>query len=127
MLNRKVVKVVHPNKFFKEVYCRTRLDVFEVFDEDLKFKLQSIHPQNFIKTKITLPVYKLIIDYYTENENHKIVERYMVLDNLLEDEFSDCWADMYCNDYKRDHPNRKMRDLNITSLEYICDVVLPIG
>ncbi|WP_143323010.1 hypothetical protein [Clostridium sp. HBUAS56010] len=118
---------MHPNKFFSEVSCRTDIEVFEIFDRDLKEKLKNIHPNNFLKTKITLPVYKLILDYDTESDNHKTVERYMVMDSPLEEEFSDCWADIYCRDYNSDHPNRQMKNLNIIDIVHICDAVLPIG
>lgn len=118
---------MHPNKFFKEVSCKTGLDVFEMFDEDLKLKLQNVHPKNFLKTKITLPVYKVTLDYYTENDNHKIVERYMVMDSPGEDEFSDFWADIYSRDYNQDNPDRQMKNLTINDVVHICDAVLPIG
>lgn len=119
--------MVHPNSFFKEAFCKTGLDVFEIFDEDLRSKLQSIHPLNFLKSKITLPVYKVILDYDTENDNHKTVERYMVMDSKLEEEFADMWADIYCRDYNDNHPNKQMKNLSIMNVEYICDAVLPIG
>lgn len=118
---------MHPSRFFKEVFCRTGLDVFEIFDDDLNKKLQSVHPLNFIKTKINLPVYEIKMEYDTDNDNHKSVSRYMVMDSPFDEEYADCWADMYCRDYNCAHPDRKMKNLEITKVERVCDAVLPIG
>lgn len=118
---------MHPSKFFKEVSCRTDIDIIEIFDNDLKIKLQNIHPLNFIKTKITLPVYMIEMEYDTENNNHKSVSRYMIMDSPFDEEYADYWADMYCRDYNNEHPDRKMKNLEITNIEHICDAVLPIG
>lgn len=118
---------MHPNKFFNEVSCRTGLDIVEIFDSDLKEKLKNVHPKNFLKTKISLPVFKIVLDYDTENGNHKSVERYMVMDSKDEEEYSDFWADTFCRDYNDNHPQHKMLNCNITNIEHICDAVLPIG
>ena len=52
---------MHPSKFFKECSIRTGIDVVEVYDENLKEKLKNVHPKNFLKTQIALPVYKITI------------------------------------------------------------------
>lgn len=118
---------MHPCKFFNEVGCRTGVDVFEIFDNDLKEKLKNIHPKNFIKTKIIHPVYEVEVDYFTENDNYKRLKKIMVLDSPPDDEYSDFWADMFCRDYAIDNPEHKMHNLQILNIEHICDAVLPIG
>lgn len=52
---------MHPSKFFEECSIRTGIDVVEVYDENLKEKLKNVHPKNFLKTQIALPVYKITI------------------------------------------------------------------
>ena len=54
---------MHPSKFFEECSIRTGIDVVEVYDGDLKEKLKNVHPKNFLKTQIALPVYKITISY----------------------------------------------------------------
>ena len=115
---------MHPNKFFKETNLRTDIDTFEIFDGDLKQKLSELHPLNFIKTKVTLPVYQITMSYLTENGNYKETDKYMVMDNLSEDEYSDFWADMFARDYAEKY---HLKDLHILDMKHICDAVLPIG
>lgn len=115
---------MHPSKFFKEVNLRTGIDTFEIFDEDLKGKLSELHPLNFIKTKITLPVYQITMSYFTDNGNYKKTNKYMVMDNPGEDEFSDMWSDMFSRDYAEKY---HLKDLKILDMKHICDAVLPIG
>lgn len=117
---------MHPNKFFKEVNCRTGIDVFELFDTDMKEKLMSIHPLNFIKTKITLPVMEVTVEYDTDKNNHKTVNRYMVMDNSYEEEYADFWADMFVRDFVS-NSDKHIFNCNITKITHICDAVLPIG
>ena len=117
---------MHPSKFFKEVYVKTGLDVVEIFDNDLKHELTELHPMNFIKTKITLPVYKVTVGYYTVNGNYNKSNKYMVMDNPIDDNecLDDVWADIYARDYADDHHLKNMQIIDIT---HICDAVLPIG
>lgn len=115
---------MHPNKFFKEVDLRTGIDTFEIFDGDLKKKLSELHPLNFIKSKITLPVYQISMSYFTDNGNYKEADKYMIMNNPLEDEYSDFWADMFAKDYAEKY---NLKDLNILDMKHICDAVLPIG
>lgn len=118
---------MHPSKFFEEACCRTGIDTFEIFDEDMREKLMNIHPRNFIKTKITLPVYEVEVEYFTENGNYKRTKKNMVLDSPIEDEYSDVWADIFCKDYVSNNSGHTMKSLRILNVEYICDAVLPIG
>ena len=60
---------MHPSEFFENCSLRTGIDVFEIYDTDLKEKLKKVHPKNFLKTKITLPVYKVNLSYLTEKGN----------------------------------------------------------
>lgn len=116
---------MHPSKFFKEVGLRTGVDTFEVFDDDLKQKLMQIHPMNFIKTRVTLPVYKVVMSYDTDKGNRKETEKYMVMDSSSsEDIYEDMWADMFGHDYAKEHG---LNNLQILDVSHICDAVLPIG
>ena len=115
---------MHPNKFFSEVNLRTGIDTFEIFDEDLKRKLSELHPLNFIKTKITLPVYQITMSYFTDNGNYRKTDKYMVMNDPGENEFSDIWSDMFAKDYAEKY---NLKDLEILDMKHICDAVLPIG
>lgn len=116
---------MHPSKFFKEVSLRTGIDTFEIFDDDLKQKLMQIHPMNFIKTRVTLPVYKVVMSYDTDRGNRKETEKYMVMDSSSsEDICEDILADMFGRDYAKEHG---LSNLNILEVSHICDAVIPIG
>ena len=116
---------MHPSKFFKETSLRTGIDTFETFDDNLKQKLMQIHPMNFIKTRVTLPVYKVVMSYDTDRGNRKETEKYMVMDSSSsEDICEDMWADMFGRDYAKEHG---LINLNILEVSHICDAVLPIG
>lgn len=118
---------MHPSDYFENCSLRTGIDTFEIFDEDLKQKLKSIHPKNFLKTKITLPVYKINLSYVTEKGNYKTVDRYTVMDSESDDEYVDFWIDMFIRDYNKDNPNHKMTKCEVNSIERICEAVLPLG
>ena len=119
---------MHPSKFFKETNLRTGIDTFEIFDEDLKQKLMQIHPLNFIKTKVTLPVYKVLVSYETHKGNLKEIEKYMVMDSPVDEQegeyYNEVWAEMLTQDYGQEH---SMKNIKVLNVEHICDAVLPIG
>lgn len=118
---------MHPSEFFKNCSLRTGIDVFEIYDTDLKEKLKNVHPKNFLKTKITLPVYKVNLSYLTEKGNYKTVNRYAVMDSSADDEYFDFCLDMFMRDYNNDNPNHKMVNCEINNIERLCEAVLPIG
>lgn len=118
---------MHPSEFFKNCSLRTGIDVFEIYDTDLKEKLKNVHPKNFLKTKITLPVYKVNLSYLTEKGNYKTVDRYAVMDSSVDDEYFDFWLDIFMRDYNNDNPNHKMINCEINNIERLCEAVLPIG
>lgn len=118
---------MHPKDFFKECNLRTDMDFVEVFDKSLKEKLQNVHPKNFIKTKIIMPVYKIKIAFYTNSRNYRITEKYAVFDSSSDDEYADMWLDMFVTDYNSENPQHRMNDPKILNVEKICDAVLPIG
>ena len=115
---------MHPNKFFKETNLRTGIDTFEIFDGDLKKKLSELHPLNFIKTKVTLPIYQITMSYLTDKGNYKETDKYMVMDSSFEEEYSDMWSEMFANDYGKKY---NLKDLQVLDIKHICDAVLPIG
>lgn len=118
---------MHPSEFFDDCSLRTGIDTVEIYDEELKQKLKNIHPKNFLKTKIVLPVYKINLSYMTEKGNYKTVDRYAVMNSETDDEYIEFWADMFIRDYNKDNPNHKMTKCEINSIERICEAVLPLG
>lgn len=124
---------MHPSKFFAEVGCRTSIDVFEQYDLYIKETLKSVHPLNFIKTRVTLPVFKITISYQTIKGNQRSTDKYIVLDNShLEssDSFNyyvEANVKMECDSYNVTHSKNPMLNYMIDKIEFVCDAVLPIG
>lgn len=118
---------MHPSEFFENCGLRTGIDTFEIYDEELKQKLKNVHPKNFLKTRITLPVYKVNLSYVTEKGNWKTAIRYAVMDSKADDEYTDFWVDMFIRDYNNSNPNHKMIKCRINGIERICEAVLPLG
>ena len=61
---------MHPSKFFAECGIKTGFDTVETFDVGLQEKMKNVHPKNFLKAKIKLPIYQVTIEYQTRSENH---------------------------------------------------------
>ena len=124
---------MHPSKFFDEVGCRTSIDVFEQYDPYIKETLKNVHPLNFIKTRVTLPVFKITISYQTIKGNQRSTVKYIVLDNShLEsaDSFNyyvEANVKMECDSYNLAHSKNPMLNYMIDKIEFVCDAVLPIG
>lgn len=123
---------MHPNIFFKECDCRTGIDVFEIYDQELKNKLRETHPKNFIRTRIIHPVYRVVIDYETIRGNYKQAQKILVMDApLSKDEDSMCWADIvaeeYLRDYNQEHPDNPMVRASVGRVDFLCEAVLKIG
>ena len=119
---------MHPSKFFKETSLRTGIDTFEILDEELQQKLMQIHALNFIKTKVTLPVYKVLVSYETPKGNLKEIEKYMIMDFPVDEQEGEycnkVWAEMLIKDYGQEH---SMKNMKVLGVSHICDAVLPIG
>lgn len=118
--------MLHPNKFFEYCAIRTGIDIFEIFDDNLKKKLMNVHPKNFIKSKLELPVYKVCVGYETEKGNYKEAEKYMVLNHGGEKEYDDMWADMFARDYESEH-KESIKNIEVLSADFVGDAVLQIG
>lgn len=124
---------MHPSRFFEETACRTKIDVFEQYDPYIKETLKNIHPLNFIKTRVTLPVFKITIGYKTAKGNWRSTAKYMIMDNShLEssDSFNyyvEMNVNIECDSYNEAHPKNPMLDYMIEKIEFVCDAVLPIG
>lgn len=118
--------MLHPSEFFKWCIIRTGIDTFEIFNDSLKQKLVNLHPKNFIKTRITHPIYEITISYETGYGNLKTSKKYMVADSLDEDEFSDVWIDIFIKDYETDH-KEAIKSIKILDVKHIADAVLQIG
>lgn len=118
--------MLHPSKFFEWCSIRTGIDVFEIFDNELRKKLVNIHPRNFIKSKLEIPVYKIQVSYETERGKYKEAEKYMLLNNTSEQEYSDIWADMFARDYESEH-KESIRNLKVLDVVFVGDAVLQIG
>lgn len=117
---------MHPSEFFKQCAIRTGIDVFEIFDNDIKEKMMNIHPRNFIKSKITHPIYEISVSYETDRGNYKESTKYMILDNEPEEEYADFWADIFSRDYETEYKN-SIKNIRILGVKYIGDAVLKIG
>lgn len=100
--------------------------MFEIFDESLKKKLMNIHPRNFIKSKVELPVYKVSVGYETEKGNYKKSEKYMILNNNEAQEYEDMLADMFARDYELEH-KASIKNIQVLNVEFVGDAVLQIG
>ena len=118
--------MLHPSKFFDWCAIRIGIDVFEIFDNSLKKKLINIHPKNFIKSKLELPVYKVSVGYETDKGNYKKSEKYMILNNSGEQEYDDMWADMFARDYESEHKT-SIKNIKVLNVEFVGDAVLQIG
>lgn len=118
--------MLHPSKFFEWCAIRTGIDVFEIFDDNLKKMLISIHPKNFIKSKLELPIYKVSVGYETEKGNYKESEKYMILNNSGEKEYNDMWADMFAKNYESEH-KATIKNIEVMNVEFVGDAVLQIG
>lgn len=118
--------MLHPSEFFERCVIRTGIDVFEIFDDSLKKKLMNIHPRNFIKSKLELPVYKVSVGYKTDKDNYKKSEKYMILNNTGEQEYSDMWADMFARDYESEYKS-SIKNIEVLNVEFVGDAVLQIG
>lgn len=118
--------MLHPSKFFEWCAIRTGIDVVEFFDENIKKKLMNIHPKNFIKTKLELPVYKVAVGYETDKGNYKKSEKYMILNNGGEQEYDDMWADIFARDYESEHKS-SIKNIEVLNVEFVGDAVLQIG
>lgn len=118
--------MLHPSKFFEWCAIRIGIDVFEIFDDGLKKKLMNIHPRNFIKSKLELPVYKVSVGYWTKNGNYKESEKYMILNNVSEQEYDDMWVDMFARDCELEH-KEAIQNIKVLNVEFVGDAVLQIG
>lgn len=117
---------MHPCEFFKQCAIRTGIDIFEIFDNDLKQKLMNIHPRNFIKSRIVHPVYEVTIRYETSRGNHKESTKCMVLDSEPDEEYDEFWADMFARDYEAEY-KQSIKNIKILKIAHIGDAVLQIG
>ena len=118
--------MLHPSRFFEWCAIRTGIDVFEIFDDNLKKRLMNIHPRNFIKSKLELPVYRVSVGYETEKGNYKKSEKYMILNNNGEQEYDDMWAYMFARDYESEYKS-SIRNIEVLNVEFVGDAVLQIG
>lgn len=118
--------MLHPSKLFEWCAIRIGIDTFEIIDENLRQKLINLHPRNFIKSRITLPVYKVIVRYETVKGNYKKSEKYMVMESLDEAEYSDMWADLFARDYEEEY-KQTIKNIEVIEVQHMCDAVLQIG
>lgn len=118
--------MLHPSEFFKWCAVRVGIDTYELISENLRQKLINIHPKNFIKSRITLPIYELTVSYETKHGNYKKLKKYMIGDSVEEDEFSDVWMDIFIRDYQEKYKN-SIKNIKILNAKHIADAVLQIG
>lgn len=118
---------MHPSKFFDECAIRTSIDTVEIYDEGLRQDLKQVHPKNFLKTKIELPVYEITLSYLTDKDNYKKITRYAVMDSANDEEYIDMWVDMFVRDYNENNPQHKMINCDVLDIQLLGQAVLPIG
>ena len=119
--------MLHPSKFFELCDIRTGMDVFEIYDQELKASLMNTHPKNFINVKLTHPIYSVTVGYNTEKGNYKQADKIMILDCPVDDnDYSDMWADIFVRDYEQDHEG-SIYDIHILNVNYLGDAILRIG
>lgn len=125
---------MHPAQFAKEV--RFQLHEWDMGccnDKEIREKFLQVHPLNFIRAQIKIPVFKCVISYFTNKGNYKTVERYMVFDNtkipddIGEDFYAEIELEGRIDDYNSRNPERKLNNWEILSVKKLCDAVLPIG
>lgn len=120
---------MHPSKLFNEVECMVNPGIYDI---GLKQKLANVHPMNFIKTKVTLPLFRVSIEYDTVHGNHRNSEKYMIMNEPIDEDGeqftnADIQAESILLDYNATHTKDPMDNLEIKNIDYICDLVLPIG
>lgn len=123
---------MHPSRLIKDSDCMISQDMGGIFDNKLKEKIMNVHPLNFIKSKVILPLFRVSIEYDTIHENHRESEKYMIMNKPMDEEGNgfldvDFQAEIFLADYNKEHPKEPLRNLVINSIDYICDLVLPIG
>lgn len=122
---------MHPSKIFDEcIVDEITLNIQE--REDIKERLKNIHPRNILDSKVEVYVVKLDIEYDTEHGNRKSAEKYIILplcidgyDSLeLQAEIM-CQSNIEKNNMK--HIYSQLNNYQITNVEIIARLVLPIG
>lgn len=123
---------MHPSKIIQESDCRISFELGGVCDNRLKEKLMGIHPKNFIKSDIVLPLYEVSIAYDTINDNHREGKRYIIANSPIDKDgdqicFMDFEARHMLESYNEDHPDKPMTSLEVMDVECICELVLRIA
>lgn len=123
---------MHPSKIIGESDCRVSIEFGGIYDNRLKEKLIEIHPKNFIKSDIILPLYEIAIVYNTINNNHREGKRYMIANNPIDEEgdqicFMDFEAKHFLEKFNEDHSKNPMLDMKIEDVKCVCDLVLRIA
>lgn len=123
---------MHPSKMIRESDCRVSIDLGNIFDNRLKEKLMNIHPKNFIKSNIVLPLYEISVEYDTVNNNHRVGKRYMIANTPVDDEgdqmcFMDFEAEHLLEQFNEEHPEKQMINLKVEDVECLCELVLQIA
>lgn len=123
---------MHPSKIICDADCRVSIEIGDIFDNHLKDKLMNVHPKNFIKSNIVLPLYEISIAYDTVNNNRREGKRYMIVNTPIDEKgdqlgFIDFEAEHLLEQFNTCHPEKQMFNLEIESVECICELVLQIA
>lgn len=123
---------MHPSKIISESDCRVSIELGNIFDNRLKEKLMNLHPKNFIKSNIVLPLYEISIEYDTVNNNHRVGKRYMIANTPIDDKgdqicFMDFETEYLLEQFNEEHPEKQMINLKVENVECICELVLQIA
>ncbi|MCX7923854.1 MAG: transposase [Clostridia bacterium] len=120
---------MHPAKFFSEIdFVTAGLGWGNYVNTDeVKERLTNIHPSQLITSRLKIPLFRIRFSYTTPRGNHREHEKYM-----FTSKHDECHMEAQMNfeswveDYNREHPHRKMSNVNILDIEYISDARLSI-
>lgn len=91
--------------------------------------MKSLHPSQFLNSRVSIPIYEVKCTYITNRDNHKIAKKYMLL--RLEHEDVDIEIDMafqdWVNDLNQQKPYRKISNAEILEIKPIAYAQVHIG
>lgn len=124
---------MHPSKFFNEVYFKTSdWDFGCISNDGIHEKLSKIHPMNFIKTSVELPVFEVDVSYDTNRNNRKTSTKIMVMNSCFgdDDDWEMCASIMAENEIAKrnlQYPKSELKNFKVEAVRYLAMAVLPIG
>lgn len=90
--------------------------------------MKSLHPSQFLNSRVSIPIYEVKCCYITKRGNYKVAKKYMLL--RLEHEDVDIEIDMAFQDwvdYMNQKPYRKISNAEILDIKPIAYAQVHIG